>query len=111
LSILNKEPKTKEEIEGALKKYQQPKKLLLPKGSDVDTVDKLFSGKQMSQLALLKSIIKKQKNDAIKNSLLLMFSGMVTRANLTSHPSSYARTETRGGGGVMLLHSDITGIE
>ncbi|GHT18648.1 hypothetical protein AGMMS49929_00710 [Endomicrobiia bacterium] len=65
---VKKEPKTKEEIEKALKKYPGPKKLALPKGSDVDTVDKLFSDIQMVQLALLKSIIKKQKNENIKSS-------------------------------------------
>jgi 16S rRNA G966 N2-methylase RsmD len=98
LEYFNKEPKTKEEIERTLRKYPQPKKLLLPKGSDVDTVDKLFSDKQMSQLALLKSIIKNQKNDAIKDSLLLMFSGMVTRVNLTFHASNYTKAKTGGGG-------------
>ncbi|WP_198407687.1 hypothetical protein [Candidatus Endomicrobiellum trichonymphae] len=44
------------------------KKLALPKGSDVDIVDKLFSDIQMVRLALLKSIIKKQKNENIKSS-------------------------------------------
>lgn len=97
LEYINKEPKTKEEIESALKKYPLPKKLPLPKGSDVDTVDKLFSDKQMAQLALLKSIIKKQKKDGIRNSLLLMFSGMITRVNLTCHASSYAKTENMMG--------------
>jgi hypothetical protein len=84
---IRKEPKTEEEIQKILKKYPGPKKLALPKGSDVDTVDKLFSSKQISQLALLKSLIKKQKNENIRNSLLLMFSGMVTRVNLTYHAS------------------------
>ncbi|WP_149030028.1 hypothetical protein [Candidatus Endomicrobiellum trichonymphae] len=93
---VKKEPKTKEEIEKALKKYPGPKKLALPKGSDVDTVDKLFSDIQMVRLALLKSIIKKQKNENIKSSLLLMFSGLVTRVNLTYHASSYVKTENGG---------------
>jgi 16S rRNA G966 N2-methylase RsmD len=82
---LKKEPKTKEEIQKALKKYPAPKKLSLPKGSDVDTVDKLFSDKQTAKLALLKSIILKLKNENIKSSLLLMFSGLVTKYNLTVH--------------------------
>ncbi|MCA6085401.1 DNA methyltransferase [Candidatus Endomicrobiellum agilis] len=90
---IRKEPKTEEEIQKILKKYPGPKKLALPKGSDVDTVDKLFNKKQISQLALLKSLIKKQKNENIRSSLLLMFSGMVTRINLTYHAS-----KTRGGG-------------
>ncbi|MGL4347795.1 MAG: hypothetical protein ACRCR9_06930 [Chitinophagaceae bacterium] len=65
----------------------------MPKGSDVETVDQLFSDTQTTQLALLKSIIKKQKNENIRNSLLLMFSGLVTRYNLTYHMS-----KTGGGG-------------
>ncbi|MDR1195606.1 MAG: type I restriction enzyme HsdR N-terminal domain-containing protein [Endomicrobium sp.] len=78
-----KEPKTKEEIQKALKKYPLPKKLTLPKGSDVDTVDKLFNDEQTAKLALLKSIILRQKNENIKISLLLMFSGIIGRANKT----------------------------
>jgi hypothetical protein len=93
---IKKEPKTKEEIEKILKKYPAPKKLVLPKGSDVKTVDKLFSDIQMARLALLKQIIKKQKNDNVRKSLLLMFSGQVTRVNLTYHASSYVKTENGG---------------
>ncbi len=36
-------------------------------------------------------------NDAIRNSLLLMFSGMVTKVNLTYHTSSYVKSEHGGG--------------
>lgn len=93
---VNKEPKTKAEIKKALKKYPCPKPLPLPKGSDVDTVDQLFNDKQKAQLGLLKSIIKKQRNENIRNSLMLMFSGLVTKVNLTYHTSSYVKKE--GGG-------------
>jgi 16S rRNA G966 N2-methylase RsmD len=95
---LKKEPKTKEEIQKTLKKYPPPKKLALPKGSDVDTVDKLFSDTQTAKLALLKSIILKQKNENIKNTLLLMFSGMVTKFNLTFHTNSTATEDSISGG-------------
>jgi hypothetical protein len=47
-------------------------------------------------LGLLKSIILKQSNDNIRNSLLLMFSGLVTKVNLTYHTSTYVQKE--GGG-------------
>lgn len=79
------EPKTPEELKKALKKYPYPKGLSLPKGSDVKTVEELFSDKQLAQLGLLKSIIVKEKNQNIKNTLLLMFSGLLTKANLTYH--------------------------
>ncbi|MDI5949562.1 DNA methyltransferase [Flavobacterium yafengii] len=80
-----KEPTTEAEIKKALKKYPGPKPISLPKGSDVETVDQLFSDKQTAQLGLLKSTIKKQTNENIRNSLLLMFSGLVTKVNLTYH--------------------------
>lgn len=93
---LKKEPNSVEEIKSALKKYSGPKILPLPKGSDVETSDQLFSEKQTAQLGLLKSIILKQKNDNIRNSLLLMFSGLVTKVNLTYHTG---KTATRDGQG------------
>jgi hypothetical protein len=51
---IKNEPKTKDEITKAIKKYPQPKSLPLPKGSDVDTTDQLFSNEQSAKLALLK---------------------------------------------------------
>ncbi|MCZ2299547.1 MAG: type I restriction enzyme HsdR N-terminal domain-containing protein, partial [Chitinophagales bacterium] len=87
------EPKTESEIKKAIKKYPQPKPLLLPKGSDVVTVDQLFSDKQLAELSLLKSIILKEKNENIKNSLLLAFSSSINKHNLTFH-----YTKSDGGG-------------
>ncbi|OGU70829.1 MAG: DNA methylase, partial [Ignavibacteria bacterium RBG_16_34_14] len=72
-----------------------PKGNILPKGSDVGTVEKLFSKEQLAKLSLLKSIIKKEKNKNIKESLLLMFSGLLTKTNLTYHSSS---VRAEGGG-------------
>lgn len=97
VEYLKKEPKTKDEIKQALKKYPGPKPLPLPKGSDVKTVDQLFSNKQLAQLGLLKSIILKQKNENIRNTLLLMFSGIITKYNLTYHTSTYTNTGVGGG--------------
>jgi DNA modification methylase len=88
-----KEPKTKKEITEAIKKYSYPKDFVLPKGSDVDTVDQLFSKKQLADLGLLKSIIKKEKDTNIRNSCFLAFSSSVNKYNLTFH-----YTKTDGGG-------------
>ena len=88
-----KEPKAKKEISEALKKYSHPEGIILPKGSDVSTVEKLFSKEQLAKLALLKSIIKKEKDLNVRNSLLLAFSSSVNKYNLTFH---YTRSE--GGG-------------
>jgi len=98
VEYLQKEPKTEADIKKALKKYPKPKPLPLPKGSDVATVDQLFSEKQTAQLGLLKSIILKQKNENIRKSLLLAFSGVVTRVNLTYHISKAVKAGTGFGG-------------
>lgn len=88
LAYQKNEPITEEDINKALKKYPYPKGLKLPKGSDVDTIEKLFSEKQLAQLAFLKSLIKKEKNKNIRDSLMLMFSGLLTKVNLTYHNNS-----------------------
>jgi 16S rRNA G966 N2-methylase RsmD len=87
------EPKTKEEIEKALTKYPYPKGFILPKGSDVGVIEELFSQKQLAQLAYLKHLIKKEKDENIKSTLLLAFSSSINKYNLTFH-----YTETDGGG-------------
>ena len=89
------EPKTDEEIEKALKKYPQPKPIKLTRDSDVPTADLLFSNKQKAQLGYLKYLIQKQEDKDVKKNLMLMFSGLLTKINLTYHQSSN-RTEGRG---------------
>ncbi|GHT21210.1 hypothetical protein FACS189419_01740 [Planctomycetales bacterium] len=93
------EPKTKTEIKEALKKYPHPKKLSLPKGSDVKTTVQLFSDEQTAQLGLLKSLILKIKDKNIRKTLLLMFSGVVTRHNATFHSNSH-----RGGNAAAFMY-------
>lgn len=88
-------PTRPNEIKEALKKYKYPKGLVLPRGSDVDTIEKLFSEKQLAQLAYLKYLIKKEKNENIRQSLLLAFSSTITKINLTYH-SSKTRDENAG---------------
>ena len=82
-----KEPTTEEDIKQALIKYPYPQGLKLPKGSDVETIEQLFSDKQLAQLGLLKALIKKEKNQNIRESLLLAFSSTITVSNLTTHAS------------------------
>lgn len=89
-------PTTEEDIKKALKKYPYPKDFRLPKGSDVHSVEQLFSNKQLAQLAFLKSLIKKEKDENIKKSLLLMFSGLLTKANLTYHTTPNKPREGQG---------------
>jgi 16S rRNA G966 N2-methylase RsmD len=95
-AYLKHEPKTLEEIKLALRKYPYPKGIQLPSGSDVRTIEDLFTKKQLAQLAYLKYLIKKEKDESIKNSLLLAFSSSVNKFNRTFH---YTRSEGGGDSG------------
>lgn len=90
------EPTSEDDIKKAIKKYPYPKGLKLPKGSDVDTIEKLFSDKQLAQLAFLKYLIKQEKNKNIRDTLMLMFSGLLTKVNLTYHTSKVATKDGQG---------------
>ena len=89
------EPNTDDEITNALKKYPYPKEIQLPKGSDVQFVEDLFSPKQLAQLSFLKYLINQEPNKNNKKTLLLMFSGLLNKINLTYHASE-GRSEGRG---------------
>jgi 16S rRNA G966 N2-methylase RsmD len=89
------EPSTEEEIKKALKKYPYPKNVTLPHGSDVLTVDKLFSPLQLARLATLKYLILLEQDASIRDTFLLMFSGLLNKVNLTYHASD-GRSEGRG---------------
>jgi 16S rRNA G966 N2-methylase RsmD len=93
---IENEPKTSEQITRALKKYKYPKGWALPKGSDVETVEQLFSEKQLAQLACLKYFINKEENEGIRNTLMLMFSGLLTKVNLTYHTTPDKPAEGQG---------------
>lgn len=84
------EPHTEDEINKALNEYQYPKGFSLPKGSDVKVIEDLFTDKQLAQLAFLKFCINKEKNQVVRNSLMLAFSSTVNKINRTYHNSTYA---------------------
>jgi len=92
-AFIKSAPKTKEEIKKGLKKYKYPKNFKLPKGSDVEMIQDLFTEKQLVQLAFLKQLINSEKNKNIKNSLLLAFSSSLNKFNKTFH-----YTKSDGGG-------------
>ncbi len=89
-------PQTPVEVADALMRYPYPKNISLPKGSDVDSVEQLFSPKQLAQLALLKHLISGEKDINIRQTLMLMFSGLITKTNLTYHTSSSRPAEGQG---------------
>lgn len=92
---LKNEPNTAIKIDKALKKYKYPVGLALPKGSDVKTIEELFTSKQLAQLAYLKHLLSNIKDSAIKNSLLLTFSSALYKLNLTYQEPT---NSTDGGG-------------
>lgn len=91
-------PKTEEQINKALKRYPYPQGVSLPKKSDVATIEQLFSKKQLAQLAYLKFLIQKEIPE-VRGCLMLMFSGLLNKVNLTYH-SSKGRSEGRGDGSI-----------
>ena len=81
-------PKTDKDIQKLLTTLAMPKNIIIQeKGSDVKTLFELFTDKQRAELALLKSLIQKQKV-TIKNCLMLAFSSTLTQNNLTYHNST-----------------------
>ena len=78
-------PKNKKEILETKRKYPYPKQPICMKGADVEKVEDLFSDKQIAQLALLKHLIGRIKNEAVRNAFLLTFSSTITVSNLTAH--------------------------
>ena len=82
-------PKSEIEIQSALVKYPYPRGNILPGDSDVETVEQLFSNKQLAELALLKHLIFTIGEGNIRAQLLLMFSGLLNRINLTYHTNTY----------------------
>lgn len=88
-------PQTETQIKQALEKYSYPKDVKLPRNSDVETVEQLFTEKQLAQLAFLKHLIRQVENQAVQGVLMLMFSGLLNKINLTYHAS---KTRSEGGG-------------
>ncbi|MBB1125801.1 type I restriction enzyme HsdR N-terminal domain-containing protein [Thiospirillum jenense] len=86
-AYLRHEPISENTIEKALKKYPYPKDFVLPKGSDVQLIQDLFSKKQLAQLGFLKHLILKKSNKNTQKPLLLAFSSTLNLINLTCHPS------------------------
>jgi DNA modification methylase len=82
------EPKTDEQIKTILAKYPYPKDISLPKDADVEFIQQLFTEKQLAQLALLKHLIQTINDDGVRGTVMLMFSGLLNKINLTYHTSS-----------------------
>ncbi|GAB4200516.1 MAG: hypothetical protein OHK0057_24920 [Thermoflexibacter sp.] len=100
-AFIAKKPQGLQDLTGLNISY--PQGFRLPKGSDVQTIEQLFTEKQLAQLAFLKHLILKEKNENIRNSLLLAFSSSITKANLTYHNSG-SRDENAGNSAVFAYY-------
>ncbi|HVF57225.1 MAG TPA: DNA methyltransferase [Pyrinomonadaceae bacterium] len=81
-------PRTKKEVEKALKQYSYPKDISLMRNADVRSIEELFTLSQLAQLSYLKHLILKIKDRNVSDSLLLAFSSTLTKINRTYHPST-----------------------
>lgn len=88
-------PTSADAIQHALSIYRYPQNIVLPRNSDVPTVDALFTQKQLAELALLKHLILTVKEPRVQQHLLLMFSGLLNKINRTYHASA-GRSAGRG---------------
>ena len=88
-------PKTDAAADAILARFPYPKGIKLPRNADVEFIEQLFSKRQLAELALLKALILKVKKQPVRDTLLLMFSGLLNKVNLTYH-SSRGRSEGRG---------------
>ncbi|MGR9434773.1 DNA methyltransferase [Rhizobium leguminosarum] len=91
----NRRPENDEEVEALLERLPFPSGIELPKNADVRDISELFSRRQLAELALLKSLVLGVKNAPTRAHLLLMFSGLLNKINLTYHASE-GRSEGRG---------------
>jgi len=86
-------PHTEKQVKEALATLPYPKDVQLPRNADVRTIQELFYPTQLAQLAYLKSLIAKIRNENIRHSLLLCFSSSLNKSNKTFH-----YTRSIGGG-------------
>lgn len=96
-------PESENEIQDALHRYSYPTGYRLPLGSDVDHIEQLFSDKQLAELALLKHLIMSLGAGTMQDHLMLMFSGLLNKINLTYHASK-GRSAGRGNSSVFAYY-------
>ncbi|HZS04314.1 MAG TPA: hypothetical protein VFD58_05715 [Blastocatellia bacterium] len=87
------------QIKKALASYPYPHDVSMPEGSDFPTLEQFFTPRQLAQLAYLKHLIRQVRDKDIQGTLMLMFSGLLNKINLTYHASG-ERSEGRGDSGV-----------
>lgn len=103
------EDKTKKHIdkyfklsEGRIKKIKNenwyPKNIKMPFNADFDSVEELFTKRQILSFSLLLHHIKKIKDKELKKAFLYVFSASLSKANKTFMPSEKDGIQIGGGG-------------
>jgi DNA modification methylase len=83
-----KRPGTPAAVRAALKNYAYPSGVRLMRNADVDSIEKLFTPIQLAELALLKHLILRIKDEDVRRCMMLAFSSTLTKINRTYHPST-----------------------
>ena len=87
-----------EELDSIPIEYWYPKNVRLPKNSDFDYVDNLFSKRQLLSYSLLFDNINRIKDLSIRNQMKFIFSANMSKVNLTYMPSEKNGKQVGGGG-------------
>ena len=88
-----------EEVRKLTIQYWYPKDIALPSNADVQYVHELFTSKQLISLAYLHDVIMQEKQEILRNLLLLTFSATLGKTNRTFLSAS-GRKESRGGSAI-----------
>ncbi len=88
--------------EGWLKKLPLPENIRLPRNSDAEFFQEMFTPRQLAGLALIKQAIERE-NGIIRDLLLLAWSASVAKLNKT-FLSAKGRAESRGGSSIFSIY-------
>lgn len=91
------------ELDGWRKRVPLPKNIRLPKNSDAEHFFDLFTPRQLVGLARIRQSIDSEKQEAVRNLLLLAWSASVAKLNKT-FLSAKGRAESRGGSSIFSIY-------
>jgi adenine-specific DNA methylase len=101
--VANIEKASETELAGWREKLPLPENIRLPKNSDADYFFDLFTPRQLCGLARLRHSIDLEKQQAVRNLLLLAWSASVAKLNKT-FLSAKGRAESRGGSSIFSIY-------
>ena len=92
-----------DEIEGLKRKLKMPKNIRLPKTSDVEFYQELFSPRQLVALATLRTAVDNISSVHARSAMLLAWSATLAKLNRT-FLSAEGRAESRGGSSIFSIY-------